>query len=72
MIYVTGDSHGEVDIHRLSSRQFPAQRDMDKDDYVVICGDFGCVWAGDQTDQYWLNWLEAKSFTCLLYTSRCV
>ena len=65
MIYVTGDIHGEIDIHRLNSYQFPQQRHMGKGDYVVICGDFGCVWAGDQTDRYWLNWLEAKPFTTL-------
>ena len=65
MIYVTGDIHGEVDIHRLNSRQFLEQRHMDKGDYVIICCDVGCVWVGGQTDRYWLNWLEAKPFTTL-------
>ncbi len=65
MIYITGDIHGEVDIHRLNNRLFPEQRNMDKSDCLIICGDFGCVWAGDQTDAYWLDWLEEKPFTTL-------
>ena len=27
--------------------------------------DFGCVWAGDRQDAYWLDWLQDKPFTTL-------
>ena len=42
MIYITGDIHG--DPRRLSMECFPEQKEMTKDDYVIICGDFGLVW----------------------------
>ena len=37
---------------------------MTKSDYVIICGDFG-YWADTPDQKWWLDWLEAKSFTTL-------
>lgn len=64
MIYITGDTHG--DVHRFSMEFFPEQKEMTKDDVLIICGDFGLVWgyAGeDRSENYWLKWLEEKPFT---------
>lgn len=63
MIYVTGDTHS--DFGRFSTKRFRAQRDMTKNDYVIICGDFGGVWNGSKTENYWLDWLQDKPFTTL-------
>lgn len=63
-IYITGDIHASYDIKKLSSSQFDA-RDLTKDDYVIICGDFGLVWDNTTSEQYWLRWLDAKPFTTL-------
>lgn len=38
MIYITGDT-----LSRFSEDKFPIQSEMTKDDYVIICGDFGGV-----------------------------
>lgn len=62
-IYITGDTHG--DFQRLTRRNFPQQRGMNRDDYLIICGDFGGVWAGEQADRHKLDWLEDKPFTTL-------
>lgn len=65
-IYVTGDCHGSF--HKFSMKNFPEQRDLDKEDYVIICGDFGGIWAvgrESRHEQHWLDWLEAKSYTTL-------
>jgi predicted phosphodiesterase len=62
---ITGDTHGEIDISKLNMRRFPEQENMTKSDYLIVCGDFGCVWYGDRRDDYWLNWLENKHFTTL-------
>ena len=43
MIYLTGDLHGSIDISKLNTRNFPEQKIMTKQDYVVILGDFGLV-----------------------------
>ena len=47
MIFVTGDTHGEHDIHKLNTIGFPEQKGLTRDDYVIICGDFGVVWNDD-------------------------
>ena len=48
MIYVTGDTHG--DFSRFSLDAFPEQSTMTTDDYMIICGDFGGIWCGDERD----------------------
>lgn len=65
-IYVTGDIHG--DPKRLSTKIFTEQKELTKDDYVIILGDFGLVWnkdGEDRSEKHWLDWLEDKKFTTL-------
>lgn len=41
---------------------------MTKEDYVIICGDFGGVWnkeVENKEEKYLLDWLEEKPFTTL-------
>lgn len=80
-IFVTGDTHGSQPhgffscdgfMRRFSTSSFPEQKKMGKEDYVVICGDFGGVW---DVDRVWvrespeernaLDWLDSKPFTTL-------
>ena len=85
MIWTTGDTHGKdafkygagyisVDgyMPRLSEEAFPEQREMTKDDYVVILGDFGGVWGTNRycvselpDEKEGLDWLNDKPFTTL-------
>ena len=65
MIYVTGDTHGYIDIEKFSYRNSPFLKGLTKDDYVIICGDFGLVWDNDKSEMHWRKWLEEKSFTTL-------
>lgn len=60
-IFITGDTHG--DFSRLLPAAFHEQRDLTKEDYLIICGDFGGVWDGGDAEQQWLDWLETRSFT---------
>ena len=46
-IYITGDTHG--DFQRFGSKYFPQQKEMSREDYVVIAGDFGVLW--DETPE---------------------
>lgn len=42
MIYITGDTHRHIDIQKLID--FNSQNpNLTRDDYVIICGDFGGV-----------------------------
>lgn len=66
MIYITGDCHGNFE--RFNRSIFPEQDEMTKEDYVIICGDFGGVWSKDKESKQEtmiLDWLECKPFTTL-------
>ena len=49
MIYATGDTHGNF--QRFAPEHFPEQAGMTKEDYMIICGDFGGVWDGGKKDE---------------------
>ncbi len=67
MIFITGDTHS--DFRRFSRKVFPEQREMTKDDTMIIAGDFGGVWHGREdwqnrkAEDHNLDELEARSFT---------
>lgn len=65
MVYITGDTHIPVDISKLNTKQFPCQKNLSKDDFLIICGDFGGVWINDNEEIYWRKWLDNKNFTTL-------
>ena len=62
-LYITGDCHGDFD--RFTTKKFPQLKEMDRDDCIIITGDFGGVWSGEQKDRPKLDWLEDKPFTTL-------
>lgn len=64
-IYITGDVHGDIDFGKLTTSRFPEQKQLTKDDYLIVLGDFGAVWYGDRRDKYMLDWYEDKPFTTL-------
>lgn len=66
MIYITGDTHS--DFSRFEEDKFPIQSEMTKDDYVIVCGDFGGVWTFEEEssrEKYFLDWLNERNFTTL-------
>ena len=63
MIYATGDTHGNF--QRFAPEHFPEQAGMTKEDYMIICGDFGGVWDGGKKEERNLDWLEDRPFTTL-------
>ena len=50
MIYITGDCHS--DFSKFETDKFPMQTEMTKDDYVIICGDFGGIWSYEEEKIY--------------------
>ena len=65
MIYITGDTHAPIDLGKLSTKRFPIQKELSKQDYLIICGDCGLVWDDSLRDIYWQQWLSDKKFTTL-------
>lgn len=67
MIYITGDCHRNYE--RFNTRNFPEQKEMTKEDYVIICGDFGGVWDKEKESKeetFLLDWLDCKPYTTLV------
>lgn len=80
-LFITGDTHGAEScgydsrdgyVSRLNMRNFPQQKYLTKDDYVVICGDFGGVFDTDrryfresESEKHHLDWLDSRNFTTL-------
>lgn len=64
-LYFTGDTHSEF--RRFTTERFPQQYEMAKEDFVIICGDFGGIWdrIESQKEKYWLDWLDEKPWTTL-------
>lgn len=62
MVYITGDCHG--DYHRFNVQTFPEQKEMTKNDFVIVCGDFG-YWDTSKEQKWWRYWLSQKPFTLL-------
>ncbi len=65
LIFITGDTHVPIDIEKLNEKLFPEQKSMTRNDYVIICGDFGGVWDNSDRHGKWLKWLSERPFTLL-------
>ncbi|MGN0483198.1 MAG: metallophosphoesterase [Lachnospiraceae bacterium] len=64
MIYMTGDCHGNFERFHKKERT-KVGFGKKETDIVIVCGDFGLLWAKDQTFVYHLKWMEQLPFTLL-------
>lgn len=65
MIYVTGDTHGRMDWGKIHPENWPVGQTLTRDDYLIICGDFGAVWSMGPKDHEELSWYENQPWTTL-------
>ncbi len=68
MIYIVGDTHGEIDASKLNNSTVKNYCEGVFPDYVIVSGDFGFIWYNNPdnpTEQYWLKWLEKKPWITL-------
>lgn len=65
MVYLTGDTHGDIDRFRHGRLRWLSRRDT-----VVVLGDFGFVWDGSKEEQKKLDWLRKRPYT-LLFLDGC-
>lgn len=61
-IWITGDCHGNFSRFTRKQRE---KLNIKPDDYVIICGDVGLLWADDKEFQYNLKFFETVPFTIL-------
>lgn len=62
-IYITGDTHGGLNVRKLESKRFPEGKKLTKNDYVAIMGDFG-IWNSKKSRDF-IRWLESKKFSVI-------
>jgi len=68
MVFITGDTHGNIDIFKLSAKKWRIGSSLTKNDYLIICGDFGLIWDLNNSrdeEKHWLDWLTNKPWTTL-------
>lgn len=70
MIYITGDTHGEIS--RFSPEYIPNEDKFTEDDILIVCGDFGFVFYDENqypyeynVDEKALDELSKKTYTIL-------
>jgi len=64
-VYVCGDTHSPLDLHKLCMDQWPEQKELYEEDILIVLGDFGGLWLDKMSreEEYWLKWLTEKSCT---------
>lgn len=67
MIVLVGDTHGEIDHKNLNNEKILKACDGKYPEYAIVLGDFGFIWSNkkDDTEKYWINWLDKKPWTTL-------
>lgn len=67
MVFLTGDTHGILEMKKFVPGNFPQGQMLTRDDFVIILGDFGLFWNNPPLDQELeeLAKLEAMPWTTL-------
>ncbi len=63
MVHVTGDTHGEIS--RFSETFLQGESEWTKDDYIIVCGDFGFIFYDNEEEEKKLDLLEKKLYNIL-------
>lgn len=64
MVFLTGDTHGLIDIQKVRDF-FVDKTNLTKNDYLIILGDCGCCWSLDENDENTKNELSKLPVTVL-------
>ena len=59
MIWVTGDTHGEQNRLLFLERDCP----LGAGDILLVCGDFGYLWTGDEAENAFLDRVAERDYT---------
>lgn len=63
MIYITGDTHGNI--RQIQKLEEYCGHSWTKDEFLIICGDFGFVFMDDAEEKKDLDKLEKRPYTIL-------
>ena len=62
-LFAVGDTHGSLELKKLSNENFPLARELDRSDVLLITGDAGFMWDDTSKTKYWDDWAESRNFT---------
>jgi len=62
LIYITGDTHGEQSRFQDLAMRY-GENEWTKDDYLIICGDFGYLFENSEKENAFLDRLAEKPYT---------
>ena len=62
-VFVTGDVHGNIDIHKFNSQNFDIGNFLNKEDIVIVTGDAGFVLYDNYKDEKIIGYIEKKPWT---------
>jgi hypothetical protein len=67
MIFITGDTHGRNDIRKLYPGTWKQGKLLNKNDYLIIVGDFGVLWweYPDDLEMALRQWYQEQPWTTL-------
>ena len=55
MVYITGDTHGDI-----SWFKNPKLKKLGEKDILIVCGDFGYIFNGDKTEKQVIEYLASS------------
>lgn len=67
-VYICGDVHGDFDLKKITSKTWKEQRELAREDYLIVLGDFGVPWSNnpdDRFDKKMIEWYNNKRMTVL-------
>lgn len=64
-IYLTGDTHNDLDMHKLVDWDGHIGHRLGDDDYLIVTGDFGFPWDFSPAEREWVEWFESRPYTML-------
>lgn len=64
-VYVCGDTHCEYDIKKITTRHWKEQRNLSKNDYLIVLGDFGIHFKKDKLNERMIEWYDNKRMNIL-------
>lgn len=71
-VWVTGDTHGGIDMHKLSRKELKRHGiTLAEDDFLIILGDFGFPFLDSEyltprgEYHYWMKWFRERRYTVL-------
>lgn len=63
-VYITGDVHGALGMHKFSHKENTFLNELTKDDLIIITGDFGLIFNNEETklEKMYLDFLSKKPY----------